>query len=74
MKTSKDIFQYVLGSLIVTGFFVLLIVLVYSSVPTENKEILNLVIGALIGNFGAVVSYYYGSSKGSADKTGLLNK
>ena len=74
MKTSKDIFQYVLGSLIVTGFFVLLIVLVYSSVPTENKEILNLVIGALIGNFGAVVSYYYGSSKGSADKTGMLNK
>ena len=64
----KDIFQYVLGILIVTGFFVLLYLLISKSIPTENKDLLNLVVGALIGNFGLVVGYFYGSSSSSAKK------
>lgn len=71
---AKNIFQYVLGSLIVIGFFVLLIVLVYTQVPDQNKDLLNLVVGALIGSFATVVGYFYGSSLGSADKNQLLAK
>ena len=69
---SKDIFQYILGALIVLGFFVLLIVLVYSGVPDQNKDLLNLVVGALIGSFATVVGYFYGSSKGSSDKNNMI--
>ena len=69
---SKDIFQYILGALIVLGFFVLLIVLVYSGVPDQNKDLLNLVVGALIGSFATVVGYFYGSSLGSSDKNEML--
>ena len=36
---NKEIFQYVLGGLIVAGFFALLILLVLSAVPTENKDL-----------------------------------
>jgi len=70
----KSIFQYVLGALIVLGFFVLMVVLVYTSVPDQNKDLLNLVVGALIGSFATVVGYFYGSSLGSSDKNELLKQ
>ena len=71
---AKNIFQYVLGGLITVGFFVLLYLLLLSAVPEENKEILNIVVGALIGSFTSIVGYFYGSSLGSADKNDLLRK
>ena len=64
----KDIFQYGLGGLIVIGFFVLLITLVFTEVPEKNKDLLNLVVGALIGSFATIVGYFFGSSSGSAKK------
>ena len=67
MKGS-DLFKYVLGALIVAGFFTLLVLLVKSSVPEPNKDLLNLVVGALIGSFAGVVNYFFGSSAGSARK------
>jgi hypothetical protein len=74
MKNTKDIFQYVLGGTIVIGFFLLLYMLINNEIPVANSEVLNLVIGALIGSFATVVGYFYGSSKGSSEKTELLNK
>jgi drug/metabolite transporter (DMT)-like permease len=71
---SKDLFQYILGGLIVAGFFLLLYLLVGSEVPEINKDLLNLVVGALIGSFSTVVGYFYGSSKGSAEKNEMLKK
>lgn len=68
----KEIFQYILGALIVAGFFALLILLVLSAVPSENKDLLNLVVGALIGSFSSIVSYFFGSSLGSSKKDELL--
>ena len=72
MKESK-VFQYILGGVIVVGFFLLLYFLVFSGVPDTNKDLLNLVVGALIGSFATVVGYFYGSSAGSAAKTELMN-
>lgn len=69
---AKNIFQYILGGLIVAGFFVLLSMLIYTQVPEQNKDLLNLVVGALIGSFATVVGYFYGSSLGSSDKNELL--
>lgn len=69
---SKDIFQYVLGGLIVIGFFTLLYLLAVSEVPEKNKDLLNLVVGALIGSFASVVSYYFGSSSSSAKKDEVI--
>jgi drug/metabolite transporter (DMT)-like permease len=65
---SKDLFQYILGALIVIGFFALLYLLVATQVPEPNKDLLNLVVGALIGSFATVVGYFYGSSSSSAKK------
>ena len=70
MKT-KDIFFYALGALIVVGFFIVLVVLMYTS---KSPESVNMTLGALLEAFGTVVGYFYGSSKGSADKNDLINK
>jgi drug/metabolite transporter (DMT)-like permease len=73
-KILKDIFQYVLGGLIVIGFFILLYKLINAEVPETNKDLLNLVVGALIGSFATVVGYFYGSSKSSSEKDEIISK
>jgi len=35
---------------------------------------LYILLGALVAKFGDVVSYFYGSSKGSSDKTEIMEK
>jgi amino acid transporter len=69
---ARHIFQYILGVLIVIGFFGLLGLLVLSAVPNENMDLLNLVVGALLTSFATVVGYFYGSSAGSAAKNEML--
>lgn len=64
----KDIVKPILGALIISGFFILLIFLVTKEIPIKNNDLLNLVVGALIGNFGAVAQYYFGSSSSSTKK------
>lgn len=68
----KQIFQYILGGLIVVGFFLLLYFLLSAVVPEGNKELLNITIGALIGSFTSIVGYFFGSSLGSAEKNDFL--
>lgn len=74
MQNLKEVYMYLLGALIVAGFFLLLYFLVYQGVPEINKDLLNIVVGALIGMAGNIVNYFFGSSKGSADKTEMLKK
>jgi len=68
---SKEIYMYALGALIAIGFFAVMLYLIYSG---KYENAVMLIIGALIGAFTTVVSYFFGSSKGSADKTELINK
>ena len=63
----KEIYMYVLGALVVIGFFGIVIFKVI-----EGQDV-QLEIGALIAAFGTVVGYFYGSSKSSSEKTKLLN-
>jgi drug/metabolite transporter (DMT)-like permease len=73
-KETKDKFMFTLGGIIMIAFFIILGLLIFHSMPTDNKDVLYLIIGALIGFASNVVNYFYGSSKGSADKTDILNK
>lgn len=72
-KSTRDAFQYGLGAVITLGFFGILGLLVFWPVPSENKEALNICLGALVGAFsGGVVGYFFGSSKGSSEKNEIL--
>lgn len=72
LKTTGEIFRYALGALITIGFFGLLWLILVRQVPVENKDLLNIAVGALIGAFGMVTSFFFGSSVGSAKKTDIM--
>jgi len=69
---AKDIAFYILGALIVLGFFTVIGLLIFTEVPVANNDVLNLSIGALITGFATVVGFFYGSSAGSQKKTDAL--
>ena len=66
MKDKKEIYMYVLGAVIVLGFFGVVIYKLYKGSDIQLE------IGALLASFAAVVGYFFGSSKGSSDKTDML--
>ena len=70
MKTNNLI--YIFAGIITVGFFALLYLLAVKEVPENNADVINLVVGALIAAFSSVVSYFFGSSAGSKQKTELL--
>jgi len=74
MKKISEIYMYVLGGIVVLSFFFLIISLVKIEIPVPNEKVLYMAVGALIGSFNQVVSYFFGSSKGSKDKTDIISK
>jgi len=65
----KDVNLYVLAWTIVAGFFALMILLLKIPVPEDQNGVIFMLFGALSTGFGQVLQYFFGSSKGSADKT-----
>lgn len=66
--------RYHVTAILAAMVFILLLGLLFVEVPEGNKEILYLLAGAIIGAFGTAVSYWLGSSEGSAQKTALMSK
>lgn len=63
----------ILAYLITFGFFSVLLFIVKYGLPENGRDATLLLLGALSGAWtGGVVSYYFGSSKGSKDKTQSL--
>lgn len=68
----RDWNQQSLGWIITAGFIAVLVFLLNVEPPEANSELLWILIGALMRDFGQIVQYNFGSSYGSATKTGLL--
>ena len=73
-KITKEILMYSLAAIVTIGFFVLLYILIFVEIKLINKEILMIVIGALMGSFATIINYFFGSSAGSAEKTKIMNE
>jgi len=67
---SKEIFQYALAALIVIAFFVVLALMIEKG--TDANPVLNVMVGTLGTITVMVASYFFGSSKGSADKNDII--
>ncbi len=61
-----------LAVVITVGFFSVLLFMLLRPIPQSGHDALMLILGSLTIAWGSVVAYYFGSSKGSADKTQLL--
>lgn len=57
---------------ITIGFFSILAVLMFGDIPTGSKEVLYIMLGTLGTAWTGVISYYFGSTSGSVEKTKLL--
>ncbi len=71
---TKDIYIYVLAALVVIAVISVVVLLIFHPMPLDNKDALMLGLGVLVAKFGDVIGYFFGSSKGSADKTALLSQ
>jgi hypothetical protein len=71
-KQIRETAMYILGVIIVVAVVWILALLTVRPMPIENKDALMLALGTLLAAFGTVVGYFYGSSKGSADKNDAL--
>jgi len=69
---AKEIYMYILGALIVSGIFVLTAFFLFKEMPQTNKDIMLMLVGAMLAKFSDVIGYFFGSSKGSADKNTML--
>jgi hypothetical protein len=70
---SKRFIYYL--SIGVVGFvFIMIVALFFVMIPPENKTIIDMVVGIVIGGYTSVMAFFYGSSKGSKDKAEQINK
>lgn len=65
---------YILDFFIVISTFALGLLLFLTPIPEQNKDILNILFGTLLGLSVTVVNYHRGSSNGSAAKSDIINK
>ena len=64
---------YVFSMLIVAAFFAVIYLLIFNASPEGNRDLLNILLGALMAAFTGVVQYFFGSSVGSAKKTEIMS-
>jgi hypothetical protein len=70
----KNAFRYFLAIIIIISLIVVMGFMFTHNEDGKYTDTITLCIGALIGAFTTVVSYEFGSSKGSADKDVMLYK
>lgn len=62
MFNKVNFVRYFLTASIVIFVLILLISLFYFNIPMENKDLVNILLGAIIGWASNIVSFYFGSS------------
>lgn len=62
----------ILAVIIVTGFFGILVAMMMGVLTVSDQQALLILLGSLSAGFGAVLNFFFGSSRGSQNKDVLL--
>ncbi|HKR04423.1 MAG TPA: hypothetical protein VJY62_07280 [Bacteroidia bacterium] len=74
-KTGKqDYMMVITGCIGLATFIFMVIVIAFFEIPPKNERLFDLLLGGVIGTTGSIFAYYFGSSKGSKDKTDILKE
>ena len=68
----EKLYMAILALVIIVATFYLGDRLLTSTIPEENRDIINVAMGMILGLSGTVVGYYFGSSKSSSDKQKVI--
>jgi hypothetical protein len=68
----QDWYLYALAAVVVVGFFAFTVAVMFTKSAEASKEIVFMLFGGLVTGFSMVLSYFFGSSAGSAQKTAQL--
>ncbi|WP_094780363.1 hypothetical protein [Paraburkholderia ribeironis] len=71
---NRDWVPKVLAMAVTTGFFGILLLMAFQPLPGLNKDLVNVIVGALGTAWVSIIGYYFGTTIGSMRKTGLLAK
>jgi len=71
-NSSKAEERTVISLLMMIVIIAILTLMFTVELPDNNKDMAYLVVGGLMGSFTTVIAFWFGSSKGSADKTEML--
>jgi hypothetical protein len=69
---TKETTRAVIAVLSVLGIIGIAGGMFYYEVPTESKDYFLIVLTFLVAKIGTVYDFFFGSSQGSADKTGII--
>lgn len=71
-KFGREIGLYVIAALVVGGLMWCTAKLFGAETPAANRDMIVSITSFLLAKAGTIVDYFFGSSKGSADKTDML--
>jgi len=72
MQINQDNNKYILAWFLGAGYFAAIVILVFFEVKQGSAQIVNIMLGSFGSAFGMAISYFFGSSEGSKEKTKLL--
>tara|TARA_B100000768_G_C11235569_1_gene357089 strand:- start:600 stop:1106 length:507 start_codon:yes stop_codon:yes gene_type:complete len=68
-------FIYYLTMAVFAFSVVVVLLLFFVTIPEENQDVVNFILGVIVGTgLTGVFNYFYGSSQGSKDKSNVLNQ
>lgn len=73
-NTSKAEERSILSFLMMVIVMAILMGIFAVEIPDNNKDMAYLVVGGLMGSFTTIIAFWFGSSKGSSDKTDIINQ
>ena len=62
----------ILAGIVVTGFFTILILMMLGLLTVSDQQALLILLGSLSAGFGAVLNFFFGSSRGSQNKDVII--
>lgn len=69
---TKELYMYILGAVVVVAGFATVTLLILFEVPAGSQQAVGIAVGLQLGLSVSVINYFFGSSKGSSDKTALM--
>jgi len=71
---NEKTYLLIMAAAILTIIFILVGLMIFVPIPETGQEHANYVLAFLLGVASTIITYFWGSSKGSADKTDLIGK